>query len=211
MMSGNLFQFDEYPQQQQQQQSIGIDPNAVGGRINDFVLHPKSITKLSFTVILDLRDYLACDLKLSDTALNDLFSEFDLNPNDFQYLDPGNNVPNYAQQTLQAPVDLPPSYDTALLSTTSNNLLQNPNMQSTGSVGDEYISLNTLKSLLEQHQAQQSLVKYAASPPESVPINYPEVCSKREEFFIRISSFLAFIDFTNRYAGISTKQNRFRS
>lgn len=33
MMSGNLFQFDEYqqPQQQQQQQAIGIDPNAVGG------------------------------------------------------------------------------------------------------------------------------------------------------------------------------------
>lgn len=37
MMSGNLFQFDDYPQhsqQQQQQQSISIDPNAVGGKIS---------------------------------------------------------------------------------------------------------------------------------------------------------------------------------
>lgn len=115
-------------------------------------------------------------MKLSDTALNDLFSEFDLNPNDFQYLDPVTNVNNYAQQTLQTPVELPPSYDTALLSTTSNNLPQGSHIQSTIPPVDEYISINTLKSLLEQHQVQQSLVKYTASPPEHVPINYPEVC-----------------------------------
>ncbi len=43
---------------------------------------------------------------------------------------------------------------------------------------DEYISSNTLKSLIEQHQAQQTIVKYSSSPPPSVPVhqtNYSEV------------------------------------
>ena len=35
MMNGNLFQFDEYqPQQQQQEQNI--DPGAVGGKLRSF-------------------------------------------------------------------------------------------------------------------------------------------------------------------------------
>ena len=147
-----------------------------------------------FDQIIDIRDYLTCDLKLSDTALNDLFSEFDVNPNDFPYFDPATNTNQFPQQLLQAPVDLPPSYDTALLSATPNNLPQDPHIQSTVPAMDEYISLSTLKSLIEQHQAQQSLVKYASSPPEPVPTNYPEVNFKRNFFFSKnlSSSFQQF-------------------
>lgn len=146
--------------------------------------------------IIDIRDYLTCDLKLSDTALNDLFSEFDLNPNDFPYFDPANSSNHFPQQTLQAPVDLPPSYDTALLSATPNNLPQDPNIQPTVPAMDEYISLSTLKSLIEQHQAQQSLVKYASAPPEPVQTNYPEVNFKSKFLSLKTSS-LAFNNFTD--------------
>ncbi len=126
-------------------------------------------------------------MKLSDTALNDLFSEFELNPNDFQYFDPSTSTLTYPQQSLQSLVDLPPSYDAALLSTTLNNLTQDPNIQSIPPVIDEYISSNTLKSLIEQHQAQQSIVKYSSSPPPppvpSHQTNYSEVISKAKIFF----------------------------
>ncbi|CAF2414532.1 unnamed protein product [Rotaria sp. Silwood2] len=147
MINGNLFQLDEYHQQgqqQTQQQSINIDTATVG----------------------DIRDYLTCDLKLSDTALNDLFSEFDLNPNDFQYFDSSTNTHVYPQQSAQVPVELPPSYDTALLSTSLTNITQTPNVQP---VIDDYLSSVALKSLIEQHQTQQAMVKYSTSPPLSVP------------------------------------------
>jgi hypothetical protein len=38
MMNGNLFQFDEYPQQDQQQQQLmnNIDTAAVGGKVISF-------------------------------------------------------------------------------------------------------------------------------------------------------------------------------
>ena len=126
---------------------------------------------LSF--ILDIRDYLTCDLKLSDVALNDLFSEFDLNPNDFPYFDPSTNTNIYPQQSIQTPSELPPPYDTVLHSTTPNSNIQ--------AEIDQYLSSNTLKSLIEQHQSQQTIVKYSTSPPPSVPIhqaNYPEVIEK---------------------------------
>jgi hypothetical protein len=184
MMNGNLFQFDEYPQQDQQQQQLmnNIDTAAVGGKvISFFFLNNK------MNVILDIRDYLTCDFKFSDTALNDLFYEFDVHPNEFQYYDPN----TYPQQTIQTPVDLPPSYDTALLSTT-----QNPNIQP---VINEYISSNTLNSLIEQHQAQQSIVKYSTSPPPVVSthqINYPEVIRKPPIILHRFS-ILVFINFIN--------------
>jgi hypothetical protein len=55
-------------------------------------------------------------------------------------------------------------------------MIQNPNMQP---VIDEYISSNTLKSLIEQHQAQQPIIKYSNSPPSpaepTYQTNYPEV------------------------------------
>jgi hypothetical protein len=38
MMNGNLFQFDEYQQQQEEQQSINIDSTAVGGKIISFFI-----------------------------------------------------------------------------------------------------------------------------------------------------------------------------
>jgi len=100
-----------------------------------------------------------------------LFSEFDLNPNDFQYFDHSTNTITYPQQSLQAPLDLPPSYDTALLSTTTttDEMTPDPTIQIISPVIDEYISSNTLKSLIEQHQAHQSIVKYSSSPPPSVP------------------------------------------
>lgn len=153
---------------------------------------------------LDIRDYLTCDLKLSDTALNDLFSEFDLNPNDFQYFDSVNNTNHFPQQTLQAPIDLPPSYDTALLSSTPNNLPQDPHIQPTVPAMDEYISLTTLKSLIEQHQAQQSIGKYTSSPPKPIQMNYPEVNFERKFLYLKIF-YLVFNNSPDGYVGISVE------
>ncbi|CAF0850328.1 unnamed protein product [Rotaria sp. Silwood1] len=158
MINGNLFQFDEYHQQdrqQTQQQSIDIDPTTVG----------------------DIRDYLTCDLKLSDTTFNDLFSEFDLNPNDFQYFDSSANANTYPQQSAQVPVELPPSYNEALFSTSVTNIAQTSNVQP---IIDDYLSSVALKSLIEPHQVQQTMVKYSNSPPLSVPTpqtNYSESSS----------------------------------
>lgn len=151
MMNGNLFQFDAYHQmqgqQEQEQQTTAIDSNAVG----------------------DIREYLTSDLKLSDIALNDLFSEFDLNPNDFQYFDPSTNPNTYAH------TDLPPSYDTALL--TNNKLQSTANIQTISPPINEYIASNTLQSLIEQHQNQQTIIKYSSSPspPQLIPTNYIDV------------------------------------
>ena len=132
-------------------------------------------------LIIDIKDYLTCDLKLSDTALNDFFSEFDINTSDFQYFDPLTNTnTTYLEQTVQTPSELPPpSYDVALLSTSTNKMTQNSNVQTIQPVIDEYISSNALKSLIEQHQVQQSIVKYSSSPPPTVPTNYPEVFQKK--------------------------------
>lgn len=146
-MNGNLIQFDEYQQiqgqyeqQQQQQQAAAIDPNNVG----------------------DIRDYLTSDFKLSDTALNDLFSEFDFKPDDFQCFDSLPNSNTYSQ------TDLPPSYDTALLANVKPQ--QSPAM-------NEYMSSNALQSLIEQHhQNQPTIIKYSSSPPpQSIPTNYLDV------------------------------------
>ncbi|CAF4270904.1 unnamed protein product, partial [Rotaria magnacalcarata] len=87
MITGNLFQFDDY-QQQVQQQPIHIDTTTIG----------------------DIKDYLTCDLKLSDTAFNDLFSEFDLNLNGFQYFDSSTNADAYYQHSAQVAGELPPPY-----------------------------------------------------------------------------------------------------
>ncbi len=67
-----------------------------------------------------------------------------------------------------------------MLSPTTNNIPSDPNIQAIPPVIDEYISSNTLKSLIEQHQAQQTIVKYSSSPPPSVPTyqtTYPESSS----------------------------------
>lgn len=52
----------------------------------------------------------------------------------------------------------------------TNKITSDPNIQTTLPVIDEYISSNTLKSLIEQHQTQQTIVKYSSSSPT----NYPE-------------------------------------
>ncbi len=67
-----------------------------------------------------------------------------------------------------------------MLSPTANNISSDPNIQVIPPVIDEYISSNTLKSLIEQHQAQQTIVKCSSSPPPSVPTyqtTYPESSS----------------------------------
>jgi hypothetical protein len=143
-------------------------------------------------------------LKLSDTALNDFFSEFDINASDFQYFDPSINTNiNYLQQTVQSPIELPPPYETALLATSTNIITQNTNVP----VIDEYISSNALKSLIEQHQAQQTIVKYSSSPPPTVPTTYSEVIKSKISSlnFICFFVILAFITFINGYVRISIK------
>ncbi|CAF3301520.1 unnamed protein product [Rotaria socialis] len=140
MINGNLFQFDDY-QQQVQQQPIHIDTTTVG----------------------DIKDYLTCDLKLSDTIFNDLFSEFDLNPNYIPYFDPSTNTDAYYQHSAQVSGELPPSYDSTLLST---NISQTAIVQP---VIENYLSSTTFKTLPEQDPAQQTIVKYCSSPPPSVP------------------------------------------
>ncbi len=198
-MSGNLFQFDEY-QQQEHQQSMNIDTTAVGGELISFFL----CFKLNF-VFIDIRDYLTCDLKLSDTALNDFFSEFDINPSDFPYFDPSANTnTTYLQQTVQAPFELPPPpYDAALLSTSTNEITNNTNIQP---VIDEYLPSDALDSLIEQHQVQQTIVKYSSSPPPIVLTNYPEVIQTKissEKFYFFF--ILDIINFINEYVRISIK------
>ncbi|UJR23410.1 hypothetical protein I4U23_026417 [Adineta vaga] len=157
MMSGNLFQFDEYQQQDQQQQTMNIDPTVVG----------------------DIKDYLTCDLKLSDTAFNDIFSEFDINTCEFQYLDPPTNTHTTYLQQASMELPPPPSYDATLLATSTNKMIQNTNIQTMQSTMDEYIS-SDFNTLMDQHQVQQTNVKYASTPTpplSSVPSNYPETSS----------------------------------
>ncbi|CAF0788477.1 unnamed protein product [Adineta ricciae] len=146
MMSGNLFQFEEYQQQEQQHQhqqgNMTIDPTVVG----------------------DIKDYLTCDLKLSDTAFNDFFSEFDISTNDFQYFDPSTNTTTTYLQP--PPIELPPpSYDATVLPTASDKITQNSNVQTREAPVEEYMSSGTLQTLIEQHQAHQSVMKYSSSPP----------------------------------------------
>lgn len=158
--------------------------------------------------ILDIRDYLTYDLKLSDTAFNDLFSEFDLNPNDFQYLDTSANANTYSQHSALNHNELPPPYDSTMLTTPItaplNTITQTPNAQTMEPVIDDYISSVALKSLIEQHQAQQPIVKYSSSPPPppapcSIPIpqtNYQEVIQNKAVsyflccLFVYISGFI---------------------
>lgn len=139
----------------------------------------------------DIRDYLTCDLKLSDTAFNDLFSEFDLPSNDFEYFNTSTNTNVYSQQSTQVPVDLPPPppYDAALFTTAVTNIAQPQNSQPNI---DDYLSTNALKSLLEHHQNPQPIVKNSFSPPPTVPTaqpNYTEVI-KNEKALIDLYFFL---------------------
>ena len=122
---------------------------------------------------LDIKDYLTCDLKLSDTAFNDFFSEFDINTNDFQCFDPSTNTTTTYLQ--QAPIELPPPpYDATILSTSSEKITPNSNVQMMEAPLEEYMSTGTLQTLIEQHQVQQSAVKYSSSPsPSSVPVRRP--------------------------------------
>jgi hypothetical protein len=81
------------------------------------------------------------DLNLSDTIFNDLFSEFDVNTNDFRCFNDSTNNINYSQSIS----DLSLSYNNALNSTTTNN-----NTQNLETVSYEVFSPNSFKSLIEQ-------------------------------------------------------------
>ncbi|CAF4646219.1 unnamed protein product, partial [Rotaria magnacalcarata] len=80
-----------------------------------------------------------------------LFSEFDLNLNGFQYFDSSTNADAYYQHSAQVAGELPPPYDSALLST---NIPQTADVQP---VIDNYLSSATLETLLEQDPTQQTI------------------------------------------------------
>ena len=136
---------------------------------------------------------MTCDLKLSDNALNDLFSDFDINPNDFQSFDSLANHIGYSQLPS---VDLPPAYDTVLLSNDPNTTTTThiPTLQPRL---DEYLSSNALKTLIEQHQAQQPMIKYPPSSP-SPPITMHQTSYSEVRSAMFLSSLHFLFDFLSR-------------
>ena len=134
---------------------------------------------------LDIHDYLTCDLKLSDTALNDLLSDFDINTQELQSYEPQLNHITYSHLPIENglinTVELPPAYDTVLVSNNNNNMPSNiHHMGNLGPTFDSYIRSDGLNnSVMEQHQVQESMIKYSPSTP-SPPLsmhstNYSEV------------------------------------
>jgi hypothetical protein len=105
---------------------------------------------------------LSYDLKSSDTGFNDIFFEFDGNPNGFQSFDGSINDVNSSQSTIH----LLPSNNAALLSMTTNNTMQSTQLEL-----DQMLSSDTLKLLIEQHQRKQSNINSSSSPPYSIPTN----------------------------------------
>lgn len=117
MLSGNLFQFDDF------------HPNSTQN-------FPQDTTSGAFG---DLREYLSSDLKLSDGSFSDLFSEFDLNPNDFQSLDVLATQTGFNQQQTTSTDLPPPAYETIPL---TNNF-------------DHYLSTNDVKPFADQQHSFQ--------------------------------------------------------
>jgi hypothetical protein len=136
--------------------------------VSNSILEEREHLALFVDIDLDIRDYLTCDLKLSDTALNDLFSDFDMNTNDFQSYD--NSIQNISylqiplQNTLSTSMDLPPPYDVTLLSASVNTTLNTRHVPTVPSRLDGYLSTNTNNPMLEQQASQSVTVKYLSSP-----------------------------------------------
>lgn len=104
-----------------------------------------------------IQDYSTCELNLSDTDLNDLFSEFDVNTNDFHT---STNDINYPQSIS----NLSLSYDTIYPISTNNNT------QNLELVSSEVLSQNGNNSLIEQ-QSNIALSSFSMDYPEVIQRN----------------------------------------
>ncbi|CAF2873847.1 unnamed protein product [Rotaria sp. Silwood2] len=115
-----------------------------------------------------LDDYLTYDFKLSDSILNNILSDFDVNTNDIQCIDSSINDINY----FHTSPDLPSSYKTTLNSEAINN-----NVQSLQAEFDEVLSPDPFKLLIEQYQKQQTNNELLFSPPSCIPTDHRESAS----------------------------------
>jgi len=146
-----------------------------------------------------IQDYLTCDLKLPDTTLNDLFSEFDVNTNDFQCFDGSTNDVNYSQSTP----DLSLAYNTTLHPIATNNNTQNPEP-----VSYEIQSQNAFKSLVEHYQKQQqSNSKLSSLPSNYIATDYHEVI--KEKIFVVYLFFFYTSVFIDEYVQLSIGSNHY--
>ncbi len=117
-------------------------------------------------ICTDNLDYLTCDLKLSDTMFSDLFSEYDVNINDFQYFDDLTKEINSSESTT----DFSTSDSTILHPTTTSN-----DAQSLQPVFDEALPPTGFRLLIEQYEKTQANTTLPSFSSNYIPTNHQEV------------------------------------
>lgn len=128
-------------------------------------------------MLSDLSSSLISDFKLSDTNFNDIFSEFDLTPDDLQCY----HLSTDEMAPIQSSHALPQLNQTYLPPTAINS-----NVQYSQPEIDQILSTNALKYLIEQHQSQQMNARLPSSSPLSqsslstAGTSYPEVSERRD-------------------------------
>lgn len=126
--------------------------------------------------LFKIQDYLTSDFTESDSFLNDIFSDFDINTNDIHHFDSPVNSISYFQSSQ----DLPSS-----CKVTMKSMATDTNVTKLELEFDDVLSPDAFKLFFEQDQSQQQATTESIfSPLNSISTNHDEVTYRENQIII---------------------------